>query len=153
MSLLLGFPLGAPQIIAQIEPEPKFKSVPTEFVPEPGCPVAISSIRTAFELDPFAAPLAARLYIEYKNNGDKPISAVKFRVRFTDGSGHDLGTLHAGHVAQVGPGGLSSEKWRYEKVNPRATEAKIRVLGIRYVDGSMWQSSKIQQVATPPEAP
>ncbi|MBI4533530.1 MAG: hypothetical protein HY711_06245 [Candidatus Melainabacteria bacterium] len=150
--LLLGFPFGIPQIIAQMDSVPKLKLVPTEFVSEPGCPVAISSARTQFELDPFAAPLAARLYIEYSNNGEKPISAVKFRVRFTDESGHDLGTLHAGHVAQIAPGGSSSEKWRHEKVNPKTTEVKIRVLVIRYRDGSTWQSSKTQQVITAPES-
>lgn len=130
---------------------PAAKEVQTGLVPENGCPVSISSARTEFELDPFGTPLASRIYLTYKNDSDKAVAGVKFRIRFVDPSGKDRGTFQAPHAQEVQPGSTGTEKWRHEKVDPRATEAKVRVLMVKFSDGSIWQTGKLPQDIVMPQ--
>lgn len=135
-----------PATYSYAQTQEKVRSVPSDVVTEDGCPVAVTAVRTELDLDPFGAPIDARIYIDYKNLAGRPINAVKFRVRFTDDSGNDVGTFQAPDGVMVQPGQIATQKWRESTINPKATALKIRVLKVRYADGSMWQSVKAQDV-------
>lgn len=108
-------------------------------------------MRCDLDLDPFEAPMSSRIYIDYKNSSSKPVTAVKFRVRFVDGEGKERGTFHAVHMAYVGPGGGGSEKFKRDfTLHPSVVGLKVRVLQVKFSDGSDWQSSKMQELAAPP---
>lgn len=127
----------------------RVRALDVNFVPEPGCPVAVINGRTELDLDPFDIPTSARIYIDYKNNSDRTISAVKFRIRFVDPGGKDRGTMHAAHMTVLGPGQQSTEKWKHERVDPRASGMLIRVLQARFQDGGHWHSAKMTELAAP----
>src|SRR5437868_6735034 len=59
----------------------KVRNLGVEFVPEGGCPVEPTNMRCELDVDPFDAPIDARVYVDYKNNSDRAITAVKFRLR------------------------------------------------------------------------
>ena len=125
------------------------KAIESAFYPEPGCPVEVTSIRSVLEVDPFEAPIASRVYITYKNISPKTIKAVKFRVRFSDGSGQNKGTFHApdGSPMGVAPGSTRSKKWRKEGgLRPDIQKFKVRVLVVKYADGSIWESIRMKQL-------
>lgn len=127
----------------------KTRAIESAFYPESGCPVEVTSIRSVLEVDPFDAPIAGRVYITYKNISQKSIKAVKFRVRFSDTQGLDKGTFHApdGAVMGVGPGSTRSKKWRKEGgLGPDIQKLKVRVLVVKYTDGSMWESIRMKQL-------
>lgn len=105
------------------------------------------------DLDPFDAPIDARIYISYRNIAERPISAVKFRIRLTDDTGKDRGTFHAPDATSVGPGQERQQKWRRDRIDPLTTSMKVRVLQVRYIDGSTWDSVKMQELAQPSDAP
>ena len=104
------------------------------------------------EVDSFAAPLACRIYIDYMNVSQKPVQGVKFRLGYVDREGKVRGTFHAPDGRELGPGAQLSHKWRGEKVDPRTVLVKIRVLTVRYADGTIWESEKMKDVAKPPGA-
>ncbi|MCA9804617.1 MAG: hypothetical protein KC777_21755 [Cyanobacteria bacterium HKST-UBA02] len=123
--------------------EPAEKALEPQFYPERGCPVEIVSIRSVLEVDPFGAPLACKIYTTYKNNSTKPISAVKFKFRFVDAAGKDKGTFHGGDNVQVLPGMTRAHKWRRDvALSPVISGLKIRVLRVKFGDGSGWHSFK-----------
>jgi len=127
----------------------KVRSLDVEFVPEPGCPVAVTNGRAELDLDPFDVPIDARIYIDYKNISERAISAVKFRLRFTDPEMKDRGTWHAPDMELLAPGASGTEKWKHEKVDPRSTSLKVRILQVKYQDNSNWTSVKMSELATP----
>ena len=135
---------GWHSIIAYAQPA-GLKEMRTEFIPEAGCPVSVSAARTEIEVDPFGTPLASRIYITYRNDSNKTMAGVRFRVRFVDETGQDRGTLQAPHASVVAPGSTGSEKWRHERVDPRASQLKIRVLMVKFTDGSVWQTSSMPE--------
>lgn len=147
-AVISGPLLIAPQFI-NAQSQQIVRNADLEIIPEEGAPVAITSGRTELDLDAFGVPMAARTYLDYKNQSDKPVAAVKFRIRFTDREGKDWGTFHAPHGNYLAPGATSSEKWRSERVDPRTTHIKVRVLAVKFADGSLWESSKTQQLAKP----
>ncbi|HEY9785268.1 MAG TPA: hypothetical protein V6D17_07695 [Candidatus Obscuribacterales bacterium] len=112
----------------------------------------VTSGRSELDLDPFDVPISARIYIDYKNNSDRPVTAVKFRIRFTDHTGKDRGTFHAPDMspAPLGAGQVISAKWKHEKVHPATMSMKIRVLQAKYQDGGSWQSARMAELANPP---
>ncbi|HEY9679618.1 MAG TPA: hypothetical protein V6C76_16540 [Drouetiella sp.] len=114
----------------------------SEFVPEDGCPVSVVGLRTELDLDPFDAPVDARIYIDYKNIGQKPIAAVKFRLRFVDDSGNNKGTFQAADGTLVQPGEQGSQKFRENRVYPNVSSVMARVLTVKYLDGQLWESTK-----------
>lgn len=141
---------------------PQLKSLTPEFIPEAGSPVEVTSAKVDLEVDSFDAPIAARVYLDYRNVGDKVINAVKFRVGYIDGQGKVRGTFHAPDANILGPGSSASQKWRGERVDPRVRQVKVRTLQVKFADGSEWQSAKMNSVVTPnsvdttsgaPEAP
>jgi hypothetical protein len=126
------------------------KDLQSVLVPEEGCPIQVTGVRTVLDLDPFDSPVDGKIYINYKNaTADKTIDAVKFRIRFTDAAGTDVGTFQAPDGAVLGPGLERTQKWKRDSVDPRAMGVKIRVLIVRFTDGSMWQSNKLQEVPQP----
>lgn len=127
----------------------KVRSLDVEFVPEPGCPVAVTNGRAELDLDPFDVPIDARIYIDYKNISERAISAVKFRLRFTDPEMQDRGTWHAPDMELLAPGATGTEKWKHEKVDPRATALKVRILQVKFQDNSHWVSMKMSELANP----
>ena len=127
----------------------KVRSLDVEFVPEPGCPVAVTNGRAELDLDPFDVPIDARIYIDYKNISQRAISAVKFRLRFTDPEMKDRGTWHAPDMELLAPGATGTEKWKHEKIDPRATALKVRILQVKYQDNSSWMSVKMSELASP----
>lgn len=127
----------------------KVRSLDVEFVPEPGCPVAVTNGRAELDLDPFDVPIDARIYIDYKNISQRAISAVKFRLRFTDPEMKDRGTWHAPDMELLAPGATGTEKWKHEKIDPRATALKVRILQVKYQDNSNWMSVKMSELASP----
>lgn len=127
----------------------KLKGIEAQFYPEAGCPVEVTSIRSLLEIDPFGAPIASRVYITYKNNSTKPVKAVKFRIRYVDASGKNMGTFHApdGSPVGVSPGGSRSSKWRKAGgLHPDIASFKVRVFKVRYADGSEWESVRARQI-------
>ena len=125
----------------------KVRSLDVEFVPEPGCPVAVTNGRAELDLDPFDVPIDARIYIDYKNISQRAISAVKFRLRFSDYENKDRGTWHAPDMELLAPGQSGTEKWKQEKVDPRATSLKVRILQVKFQDNSHWMSAKMAELA------
>lgn len=125
----------------------KVREFAGSFVAEDGCPVSVNSVRTALDLDPFDTPIDARIYINYKNVSDKQIDAVKFRVRLVDANNTDLGTWQASDGVLVAPGGDHEQKWKRERIDQRVSGVKVRVLQVKCPDGTMWQSSKMQEIA------
>ena len=79
----------------------------------------------------------------------KEIDAVKFRLRFVDAGGADVGTFQAADGALVAPGGDHDQKWKKEPINQSVVGVKIRVWQVKCPDGSMWQSAKLQEQANP----
>ncbi len=150
--LFVQFPNFCPAIYSYAQGENKVRPLRSEFIAESGCPVAVTGVRTELDIDPFDAPIDARIYIDYKNIGQQTISGAKFRVRLTDNSGNDLGTFHAPDGAVLAPGQESTQKFRREKIDPRTSCMKIRVLMVKYADGQLWQSAKLQTPTSPSSA-
>ncbi len=129
--------------------QPELKRMNPQFIPEQGCPVEVLATRTDLEIDGFGAPIAARTYIDYRNASNRPIAAVKFRIGYIDEAGKIRGMFHAPDSQTLTPGGQAAQKWRGEKVDPRTSAIKIRVLIVKFVDGTLWESEKLKEVATP----
>lgn len=110
-------------------------------------------LRVDLDLDAFDAPMTARIYIDYKNIADRPIAGVKFRIRFSDDSGKDRGTFHAADAAVLVPGEARSQKWKHERIDPRSTVLKVRVLKVKFADGSEWLSNKVSEITAPRNLP
>ncbi len=125
------------------------QSINVEFVQEPGCPIEVQSARADLEMDAFGIPVAAKTYIDYKNVGSGPIAAVKFRVRFCDEQGSDKGTFHADDAQVIAPGTTGSGKWRTQKLGPKVSQAKLRVLMVKPSDGPAWESQKWPEILHP----
>ncbi len=131
----------------------KVRSISCEFVPEEQCPVDMASVRCELDLDPFDAPMSSRIYADYKNTSPRPISAVKFRIRFVDAEGVERGTFHAVDSAYVAAGGTKGHKWKRDfTLDPRVVSMKVRVLQVKYAEGGDWQSVKMQELAQPGSA-
>ena len=111
--------------------------------------MAVTNGRAELDLDPFDVPIDARIYIDYKNISERAISAVKFRLRFTDPESKDRGTWHAPDMELLAPGQSGTEKWKHEKVDPRVTSLKVRILQVKYQDNSHWMSVKMSELAAP----
>ncbi len=127
----------------------KVREIPGFFVAEDGCPVSVTSIKTALDLDPFEIPIDGKIYINYKNTSDKQIEAVKFRIRLVDKTGAELGTFQAADGASLSIGMEHAQKWRREPIDQRTSATKVRVLLVKYADGTMWQSAKMQEIDAP----
>lgn len=134
---------GAP-CNAQTNPE---KALNADFYPEAGCPVSLTNVRTVLEIDPFGAPTASKIYLTYTNNSSKPLEAVKFRCRFSDAAGKDCGTFHAPDAYPVPAGGSRSHKWKREGgLHPKIDGFQLRVLQVKFSDGSIWESAKMHEL-------
>lgn len=132
-------------VLAQSNPE---RVLQADFYPEQGCPVALTSVRSVLEIDPFGAPTASKIYLTYQNNSSKPVAAVKFRCRFSDAANKDRGTFHAPDAYPLSPGASRSHKWKREGgLSPNIATFQIRVLQVKYSDGSMWESIKMQELS------
>src|SRR5580658_7988516 len=81
----------------------KVRSLPSQNVQEPGCPITVSAARTELDLDPFDAPVDARVYVTWRNVSNRQVEAVKFRVRLVDNTGQELRTFQAPDAGLVGP--------------------------------------------------
>jgi hypothetical protein len=127
----------------------KVRSIQSQFFQEGGCPVAVTATRAELDLDPFDAPLDARIYLTYRNISDRPVDAVKFRIRLSDNYGKDLGTFHAPDEGILGAGQERTQKWKRDRVYPSTTTMQIRVLQARFSDGTMWNSTKMQELLDP----
>lgn len=122
------------------------KEISIDFVKEAGCPIITtdSNTRAVLDLDPFGAPKDARIYISFKNNSDRPVAAVKFRLRYVNAGGEDLGTFHAAQAVILGPGAEARGKWKGNRIHPDTSALKLRVLQVRYSDGAQWNSVKAE---------
>lgn len=120
-------------------------------ISEEGCPVAVDSARAEAQIDPFSKPVALKIFIDYRNNTDKAISAVKFRVLYLDGSGQERGRFLAIQEAMVSPRGHSSEKFRAEKIHPNLAGLALLPIAVKFGDGSSWESP--QADSEPAESP
>jgi len=123
-----------------------------DFITEAGCPISISESTVQFEMDPFNAPVALRIFLTYQNNGSKNISAAKFRFRLLDNDEKDRTTFQASDAKGAAPGQTGSEKWRKEGIDPKATHLKARVLAVKFDDGTSWESEKFGEY-TPATTP
>jgi hypothetical protein len=120
-----------------------------QILPEEGSPVAVNSVRAEADLDPFGVPTDIRTYADYKNVSSKPVVGVKFRIRYIDSEGKDRGTFHAPHACSIAPGMTATEKWKRDKVDPRVVGMMIRVMAVKFSDGSLWESSKVSNIVKP----
>lgn len=126
------------------------KALNADFFPENGCPVQLTKVNAILEVDPFGAPTATKIYLTYTNNASQGISAVKFRCRYSDVEGKDQGTFHAHDSFVVGPGGSRAQKWKREGgLHPNIAGFQIRILQVKYADGSMWQSARMKELVNP----
>jgi hypothetical protein len=125
------------------------RNLDVQILPEDGAPVVVSSARVEADMDPFGVPIDVRMYADYKNVSNKPVSGVKFRVRYVDAEGKDRGTFHAPHLSNLGPGMTASEKWRQEKIDPRTVGVMVRVLAVKFQDGTIWESAKAGNIVKP----
>jgi hypothetical protein len=139
----------SPHNICNAQGSSLVRKLNVQILPEEGSPVAVTSAKSEADLDPFGAPISIRTYADYKNVSRKPILGVKFRVRYVDAEGKDRGTFHAPHASSLGPGMTATEKWKREKVDPRIVGMMIRVLAVKFSDGSVWESSKLGNVVKP----
>lgn len=138
--------------ISKAQEQTPVRKLTVDFVPEAGCPLTVTAARTELDLDPFGAPLDARTYVDYKNMSEKAITAVKFRIRFYDQEGKDRGTFHGPDVRNLEPGGQGSQKWKTERIDPRAAAVKMRALVVKFADGSVWESEKLAEIVQPPDS-
>lgn len=122
------------------------QTIAMDIVPETGCPVEITGGRTELGFDSFGLPVFGKTYIDYKNVSDKAINAVKFRVRYLDKNGASRGTFHANDEAFVPQGGLAVGKFAHYKLRSNTHQAKIRVLAVKFSDGSMWESVRMKDI-------
>src|SRR5690606_28537717 len=122
------------------------KTIKSEFISEPGCPIqACARPRADLELDNARRPLAARQYLDDMNTSKKTVVAVKFRIGFVDNNG--LATVMQGVDAQqLAPGRKAWQRWRTEVSGPTRS-AKIRVMAVKFADGTFWLSEKAQGTA------
>lgn len=128
--------------LAQEAPREGSVELTPSVLKESGCPVDIVSAKALLDFNTFGTPEYSRVYITYKNVSAKNIFSVNFRVRFTDNAGADLGTFQGSRTCTVLPDGEGSEKWRKEGVlNPKISSYKVRVLQVKFEDGSQWESS------------
>lgn len=125
------------------------RNLNVQILPEDGAPVVVNSLKAEADLDPFGAPIDVRIYADYKNVSDRPVSGVKFRLRYVDDEGKDRGTFHAPHLYNLGPGMTANEKWKREKVDPRVSGIMVRVLAVKFSDGTVWESSKAGNIVKP----
>jgi hypothetical protein len=126
------------------------KALNADFFPENGCPVQLTKVNTILEVDPFGAPTATKIYLTYTNNASQAITAVKFRCRYSDAEGKDKGTFHAHDAVPVGPGASRSQKWKREGgLHPNIAGFQIRILQVKYADGSLWQSARMKELINP----
>lgn len=136
-----------PSLYVYAQTGSKVRSINCDFVPEENCPVSVTA-RCNLDLDPFDAPMSSKIYLDYKNIGDRAISAVKFRVRFVDGEGKDRGTFHAVDATYLTPQAERSQKWKRDfTLHPQVVAMKIRVLQVKFAEGGDWQSVKMQELA------
>ncbi len=139
--------LGVDSVLAQEGMQAaNTQTIVMEVVPEPGCPVEITGGRTELGFDSFGLPVFGKTYIDYKNAGEKAISAVKFRVRYLDKAGASRGTFHANDEAFVPQGAAASGKFAHYKLRSNIQQAKIRVLAIKFSDGSTWESVRMKEI-------
>ena len=124
----------------------KVRNLECQFVTEDNCPIQVVNLSGQLELDPFDAPESVKIYIDYKNPGDKAIAAAKFRMRLTDAQAADKGTFQAIDQTYVAGQGQRSQKWKRDFViNPAVCGLKCRVLQVKFEDGSIWNSVKNQE--------
>lgn len=138
------------QISSYAQSETKVQAIDTQLVDEEGCPIIIKSARAELEIDPFQAPVAVRAFLEYRNDSDKPIEAVKFRFRLQDAEGTNKGTYQASDTQLVSPGQSALQKMRREGIRPKVARMLIRTLQIRFCDQSTWQSTHLPPDEQPP---
>lgn len=128
--------------LAQEAPREGSVELTPSVLKESGCPVDIVSAKALLDFNTFGTPEYSRVYITYKNVSAKNVFSVNFRVRFTDNAGADLGTFQGSRTCTVLPDGEGSEKWRKQGVlNPKISSYKVRVLQVKFEDGSQWESS------------
>jgi hypothetical protein len=125
------------------------REIPVDFITEAGCPINATSSKTLLDLDPFGAPKDARIYITFKNMGQKPIAAVKFRLRYLSKDGKNKGTFHAAQAVILGPGAESKGRWMGSKISPDTSALKVRTLQVRYSDGTQWESHRMEGIVKP----
>jgi hypothetical protein len=126
------------------------KPLDAVFYPENGCPVQLTKVNAILEVDPFGAPTATKIYLTYTNNASRAISAVKFRCRYSDVEGKDKGTFHAHDGFAVGPGESRTQKWKREGgLHPGIAGFQIRILQVKFSDGSLWESSRMKELINP----
>src|SRR6516162_7567928 len=121
--------------------EIKVQSIDAQSLDEPGCPVSITSVRSELEIDPFQAPVAIRVYLDYKNDSTKTLEAVKFRFRLEDTQGENKRTYQASDTHIVAPGESAQAKLRREGIHPQVKRLLLRVLQVRFSDQATWQSA------------
>jgi hypothetical protein len=140
---------GSSAYYAYAQAPAKVRNVAVDFIPEPGCPIGPMAMRCELDCDAFDAPMDARVYLDYKNNSDRPVSAVKFRLRFVDGEQKDRGTFHVlgPAAAPQGVGGVKAK--RDITLHPSIVGLKVRVLQVKYGDGTDWTSVKMQELVQP----
>jgi hypothetical protein len=146
LSCVLSFLFLGSSVLCQEVAPATTQTIVMEVVPESGCPVEITGARTELGFDSFSVPVFGKTYIDYKNSGEKAINAVKFRVRYLDQNGATRGTFHANDEAFVPQGGLASGKFAHYKLRPNIHSAKIRVLAIKFSDGSTWESVRMKAI-------
>lgn len=109
--------------------------------------MSLTKVNAILEVDPFGAPTATKIYLTYTNNASQPISAVKFRCRYSDAEGKDKGTFHAHDGVTVEAGGSRSQKWKREGgLHPNIAGFQIRILQVKFSDGSVWASARMKEL-------
>ncbi len=144
--ILIPLLILGPALAQESPKEGSFELAP-QVIKEGGCPVDIVSAKAFLDLNSFGAPEYSRVYITYKNVSGKNVYSVNFRVRYSNEEGANLGTFQGSRTATVTPDGEGSEKWKKAGgLNPKITSYKVRILQVKFEDGSQWTSEAMSNV-------
>ena len=146
---IVTFVTLSPRFACSSQNELKGQPIDSQVVEEPGCPISVKAIRAELDIDPFQTAVAIRVYLDYKNDSDKTVEAVKFRFRLQDAQGANKGTYQASDTHIVPPGETAQEKLRREAIHPQVKRLLLRVLQIRFSDQSSWQSAHMPSPDSP----
>ena len=80
--------------------------------------------------------------IEYQNDSDKEIAAVKFKVLFVDAVGDSHNPFQTYTTEKrIAPGKRAKSKWKNDYY-PNYRKMEVTVVKVRFVDGSTWQAEE-----------
>ncbi|MBA7497174.1 hypothetical protein ES702_07785 [subsurface metagenome] len=105
-------------------------------------PVLIQSTWAHFKEESYGKELYC--WIEYKNQSDKAINALSFRMLFYDVFNEYLDTLSGVSMDRLRPAQLDKGKWKSNVYKDWSTHTIIVFLDrVRFADGTIWRRDEL----------